>query len=137
MRDQIDHNFSQIDHNREYAAMSSGACLDLQSLTRQAIDLHARRIGAANAQDASRSLARTMREAPGTLRNALYGRMKRVDAALRDKLARAVVNGIQHEMGRLSHEMEIARLCGAGPDAGRIHALEAELAALKAALGGS
>lgn len=133
MRDRTAHNFAPIAHNPEDAMPALS--LDMKSLARQAVDLHGKRVSACNTQEASASLARAIRAAPGTIRSAIYGRLKRVDAALRDKLAHVVMREIQNEIGRLNHELEVARLCGGGAVEGNIAEIEAELETLKRAMG--
>jgi len=64
---------------------------------------------------ARQSLANKLRIGIGTFENLVRGRVKRVDAAIRDRLQALLVRELEQEIARLTHELEIARQGGASP----------------------
>ncbi len=83
---------------------------------------------------ARRSLARKLRVGVGTVENLVRGRVKRVDAALRDRLRALLVTELESEIARLSHELEIARQAGAHPSSDEVAEAETYLARARAIL---
>lgn len=83
---------------------------------------------------ARRSLADKLRVGVGTFENIVRGRVKTVDAAIRDRLQALLVRELEGEIVRLTHELEIARQGGARLDSEQICEVETHLAAARAAL---
>lgn len=84
---------------------------------------------------ARRSLAAKLRVGVGTLENLVRGRVKRVDAAIRDRLQALLVRELEQEIARLTHELEIARQSGAHLASEQISEVETHLAKARATLG--
>ena len=83
---------------------------------------------------ARRRLAYKLQIAVCTFENIIYGRIKRLDATLRDKLRAALADELNLEIMRLQHELAIARQGGAAPDSDEIAAVENHIAKAKAIL---
>lgn len=69
-------------------------------------------------------------------RNLVRGRLKRIDAWMRDRLQSLVVRELEQEIRRLSHALETAKRCGARLDSAEISQAESHLEAAKAILRG-
>ncbi len=63
----------------------------------------------ASSDDARRIVARRLKVGPGTFERIIRGRVKRIDAAIRDKLSALVERELRAEIARLTHELEMAR----------------------------
>ena len=87
-------------------------------------------------QGAQRSLANKLRIGHGTLENLIRGRVKSVDAAIRDRLQAQLIRELELEKMRLEHELAIARQGGATPDSNEILEVEALLSRARAVLNG-
>lgn len=61
---------------------------------------------------ARQRLATKLRVGVGTVENLVRGRVKRVDAAIRDRLQALLVRELEQEIMRLTHELEMARQGG-------------------------
>lgn len=85
---------------------------------------------------AQRSLANKLRIGHGTLENLIRGRVKTVDATIRDKLQAQLIRELELEKMRLEHELAIARQGGATPDSNEILEVEALLSRARAVLNG-
>ncbi len=86
-------------------------------------------------EQAAKSVARRIREAPGTIMRLIKGRAKRIDAAVRDKLTAYAIAQIEAHRMRLDHELALARACGPDPreaQLDRVASLLAEAEALMA-----
>ena len=86
---------------------------------------------------ARRSLAGKLRIGSGTLENLIRGRVKRVDAAIRDRLQALLIKELELEIGRLWHDLEIARQTGAHPNSDEITKAEKLLFEARAVLNGA
>jgi hypothetical protein len=82
--------------------------------------------------EARRSIARKLRIGVGTFENLVRGRVKRVDAAIRDRLQALLVRELEDELARLSHELEMARQGGVHPASEHISAIETHLSQARA-----
>ena len=82
-------------------------------------------------------LAGKLRIGVGTLENLLRGRVKRIDAMVRDRLQALLVHELQQEIARLTHELELARQSGAHPACEHVGEVEAYLAKARALLNGA
>ena len=102
------------------------------SLARHLEDRERSRVG--NRQVARRSLAHKLRVGIGTIEHLVRGRVKRVDAAVRDRLQALLVSELEQEIARLTHELEIARQCGAHLASDEISEVETHLVAARAIL---
>lgn len=85
---------------------------------------------------ARRSLAEKLRIGVGSLENLVRGRVKRVDATIRDRLQALVVKELELEIARLSHELAIATQSSSRPDADEIFEVETHLKKARAVLNG-
>ena len=85
---------------------------------------------------ARRAVARRLGVSPGTVENIRRGRTKGVRAWIADRVANAVIREIEAEIRGLSHELQIARQCGGRTGEGEINEIQADIAALAAALKG-
>jgi len=85
---------------------------------------------------ARRALARKLRVSVGTVENLIRDRVKRVDAAIRDRLQALVIRELEQEIARLQHELEMARQGGDHPASQHIGAIETHLAQAKALMRG-
>jgi len=82
-------------------------------------------------------LARRLKVAPGTLENMRRGRVKEPSASLFEKIKGAWVRELEREIQALSHELEMVRQSGAGPDQQQVIAVETLLAQAKKLLRGT
>lgn len=89
-----------------------------------------------NLQDARRNVARRLRIGTGTFENLVRGRVKRIDATIRDRLQALLVREIEQEISRLTHELEMARQCGAHLASQQVGEIETHLAKARAILSG-
>lgn len=89
-----------------------------------------------SAEGARHSLARKLRVGAGTVERLVRGRVKRIDASIRDRLQALLVRELESEIARLTHELEIARQGGAHLASEQIGAIEAHLSAATALLNG-
>jgi hypothetical protein len=78
-------------------------------------------------EQAAKSVARRIREAPGTIMRLIKGRAKRIDAAVRDKLTAYAIGQIEEHRQRLEHELALARACGPDPRAAYLDEAQALL----------
>lgn len=85
-------------------------------------------------QRARQSLASKLRIGIGTFENIVRGRVKRIDAAIRDRLQALLVQELEREIMRLSHELEIARQSGAHLASEQVGEIETHLAAARSIL---
>jgi len=82
------------------------------------------------------TVARRLGITPSTLRNLSLGRLKRLDAWLRDSLEHMLIRELETEIARLQHELEIARRSGAHLASQHISEIETHLASARALLAG-
>ena len=87
-----------------------------------------------NQQVARRSLAMKLRVGVGTIENLVRGRVKRIDATIRDKLQALLVKELEQEIARLWHELDIARQGGAHLASEQISEIETHLSQARAVL---
>jgi len=83
--------------------------------------------------EARRALARKIKVGVGTIENLVRGRVKRADAAIRDRLEAWMVRELESEILRLTHDLEMARRSGfhlASVEVGEIEAHLAQASAL-------
>lgn len=93
-----------------------------------------RREAGQSAKEARSSLARELRVPKGTLENLIRGRLKRLDAWLRDGINRLVLRELEKELSRLSHELETRRRSGAHLASEQIGEVETHIEALRRAM---
>ncbi len=79
-------------------------------------------------------LAHKLRVGVGTVENLVRGRVKRIDATIRDRLQALLVTELEQEILRLTHELEIARQCGAHLASQQVGEIETHLAKARALL---
>lgn len=87
-------------------------------------------------QIARQRVATKLRIGVGTFENLVRGRVKRIDAAIRDRLQALLVSELEHEIARLTHELELARQGGAHPACDLVGEIETHLAKARALLSG-
>lgn len=85
---------------------------------------------------ARKSIAAKLRVGVGTFENLVRGRVKRIDAAIRDRLYALLIFELQAEIARLTHELEIARQGGARLDSEQVGEIETHLERVRALLNG-
>jgi hypothetical protein len=86
--------------------------------------------------NAQRSLANKLRIGHGTLENLIRGRVKSVDASIRDRLQAQLIRELELEKMRLEHELAIARQGGASTNSDEILEVETLLSQARAVLNG-
>lgn len=79
-------------------------------------------------EQAAKSVARRIREAPGTIMRLIKGRAKRIDAVVRDKLTAYAIGQLEAHRQRIDHELAMARACGPDPREAHLAQVEALLA---------
>jgi len=127
------HKSGSFEHQR-YGGMSSATIEQARTLAR---DLERRERSRAGSIDAARTaLARRAGVSPSTWRNLALGRLKRLDAFVRDRLQALVVRELQAEIARLTHELEIARQGGDHLASQHVREIEAHLCAARTILRG-
>ncbi len=85
---------------------------------------------------ARETIARRIKVGRGTFERLVRGRVKRVDAAIRDRLQALLVRELEGEIARLSHELEIARQSGTHLASIEVSEIETHLAKAAALLKG-
>jgi len=91
--------------------MSSAATIE--EARAQARTLEQRERGrAGNLKSARAALARRVGVSPATWRNLAQGRLKRLDACLRDRLCALIIRELEAEIARLEHDLATARSRG-------------------------
>lgn len=83
---------------------------------------------------ARETLARKIKVGAGTIERLVRGRIKRIDASIRDRLQALLVRELEGDITRLSHELEIARQAGSHLASDEISEVESHLAAARALL---
>ena len=83
---------------------------------------------------ARRSLASKLRIGVGSFENLVRGRVKRVDATIRDRLQALVIKELELEILRLQHELAIATQSSSRPDDDEIFEVETHLTQARTAL---
>jgi hypothetical protein len=99
---------------------------DASALTRSLEDREAERLG--SLVEGRKRLARRIGCAPGTLRNLRIGRLKRVEMWLYDRLEALLIEEMEREIAKLSHELLVARARKDARQAEKVAALEAAIA---------
>lgn len=100
------------------------------------LEQHERSRGA-TLRGARESVARKLRIGVGTFENLVRGRVKRIDAAIRDRLQALLVRELEQEIARLTHELEMARQGGSHPASQHIGEIQAHLAQARALMSGA
>lgn len=83
---------------------------------------------------ARQRLAEKLRVGYGSLENLIRGRVKRLDAAIRDRLHALLIRELEAEIARLSHELAVARQSGASLGGDQVGAIEAHISAARSLL---
>jgi len=108
----------------------SSAMMIAQSLERR------ERTRVSSLDQARRRVADRLKIGVGTFENLVRGRVKRIDATIRDRLQALLVRELEGEIARLTHELEIARQSGLRLDSEQICEVETHLARAMATLRG-
>lgn len=104
-----------------------------QEIVRRAEDREKARLQA-SMQPARRSLARRWGVAPGTLENVRRGRLKRLSAVVRDRIAAAVISDLDADIRRLEHEKQLLLQSGSVLGANEILEIETWLSKARSAI---
>jgi chaperonin cofactor prefoldin len=86
---------------------------------------------------ARQNLARKLQVGVSTVEHLVRGRAKIIDANIRDRLQALLVRELEQEIGRLTHDLEIARQTGAHLASDEISEVESHLAAARSLLKGN
>lgn len=98
---------------QHYGKSIMGSVTTIEQARELAIALERRERGRSATLDVARaSLARRIGISPVTWRNLALGRLKRIDAWMRDRLQALLIRELEAEIARLTHELEVARQCG-------------------------
>lgn len=92
---------------------------------------HKERARVSTLLEARQRIAERLRVGVGTFENLVRGRVKRIDASIRDRLQALLVRELEGEIVRLTHELEIARQCGERLDSLQISEIETHLYAAR------
>lgn len=95
---------------------------------------HKERSRVSTVLEARQRIAERLRVGVGTFENLVRGRVKRIDATIRDRLQALLVRELEGEIVRLQHELAMARQCGERLDSLQISEVETHLARATAAL---
>ena len=91
---------------------------------------------AGNLKNARAALARRAGVSPATWRNLAQGRLKRLDAWLRDRLGALIIRELEAEIARLEHDLATARARGDHLGSQHVCEIETHLAKARAILRG-
>ena len=105
---------------------------EVQGMARRAVEVEASRTGCRDL--ARKTVARRLNCATGTVENAERGRLKRPEYGFVQRLRRLIVDALEREMGRLTHELEIARQRAGAAPADQIGEVETHLALARKAM---
>jgi hypothetical protein len=92
---------------------------------------------AGNLKNARATLARRAGVSPATWRNLAHGRLKRLDAWLRDRLCALIIRELEAEIVRLEHDLAAARASGDHLGSQHVCEIETHLAKAREILGGN
>jgi hypothetical protein len=128
-------DFRPAGENQPERRMSSAAAAfaeveAVRGLVIRAEDFEALHVG--SIERARPRIARELGVNPSKLETLRRGRLKGVPGWLRDRIARLVMNQIQAEIARLTHEEQLVRQIGGNARDGDLQEIEASLAALRA-----
>ena len=116
--------------------MSTAATIErARDLARRLEQRERVRVGSTEA--ARSSLARRVGVSPSTWRNLTLGRLKRLDAWVRDSLQALLIRELEAEIMRLTHELEAARQCGDHLASEHVCEIEAYIAKARSILSGA
>lgn len=79
-------------------------------------------------------IAEKLRIGIGTFENLVRGRIKRIDADLRDRVHALFIRELEHEIAQLTHQLAVARITSDRPDSPQVFEAKAHLAAAHALL---
>lgn len=85
---------------------------------------------------ARQRLANKLRIGRGTFENLVRGRVKRIDAVIRDRLHSLLARELEAEIARLTHELDTLRQAGARPDSEHFSEVETYLLRARSLLAG-
>lgn len=105
---------------------------EVQTMSRRAVEVEASRTGCRDR--ARRAVARALQVPTGTVENAERGRLKRPEYGFVQRLRRLIVSALERELGRLTHELEMARASVGDASADRMGAVQAHLDAARKAM---
>jgi ABC-type taurine transport system ATPase subunit len=115
--------------------MNSAATIEQARALAQGLERR-ERIQGSGVDAARTALARKVGVTPATWRNLVRGRLKRLDAWMRDRLQALLVRELEAEIARLSHELQMARQGGLPLNSQHVSEAETYLAKVKAILNG-
>ena len=106
---------------------------EVQTMSRRAVEVEASRHDGCR-DLARRAVARALQVPAGTVENAERGRLKRPEYGFVQRLRRLLVAALEREMGRLTHELEMARASVGDVRSDQMGAVQAHLDAAREAL---
>lgn len=118
--------------NEPGSRMSSAATIDDIRALAGACERREQARGGGSREEVRERLARRLGIMPGTLYTLARKRLKRLDAAVRDRLTAYAIQDLESDITRLTHELELARKVGAHPTSPRMGEIEGHLAAARA-----
>lgn len=107
--------------------MSAGLALEQARLIADGLERREQQRHGGSRHDARTRLARHLGWSPGTLYNLARERLKKIDRDLCDQLTDFAIRDLEHEIARLSAEIEAARALGVAPHPDRSRRLKAVL----------
>ena len=110
----------------------TSAVLDHARTVARGLEEREQRRHGGSRDEARARLARRIGVLPGTLYTLARNRLKRLDVTVRDRLTDYAIRDLQNEIGRLNHELGMARALGGGAMADRMGEIERHLAAARA-----
>jgi hypothetical protein len=123
------HDFGKNLHKGD--GMSSATIQMAEELIRRE-----RIISGRNKPEAIAEVARRASVTPGQLEGAIRGRVKDLKGRFIERIRIAFIQETTREIGRLTHDLQIAGESGLAPDDRAVVAAKAAIAKLEAALGG-
>lgn len=129
------HEPKSVEH-RGRGGMSTVATMGQARELAQTLERRERGRGGGTVNAARATLARRVGVSASTWRNLALGRLKRLDAWMRDRLQALLIRELEAEIARLTHELEIARRGGEHPTSQHFCEIEAHLSKARAILNG-
>lgn len=82
------------------------------------------------------NVARSIGRGPSWLRDLVAGKLKSIDGEVKRRLDTLLIQQLEAEIARLTHDLEMARRCGDHPASQHVCAIETHLRAAKALMNG-
>lgn len=117
----------------EGVAMKAASPADMAIMHAKSLERLERARGA-TVETARTRIARRLRVGIGQFEHVVRGRVKRIDAVIRDRLQALLVREIESEISRLQHELELVRQSGGSLASDQVREIEAHLSAARSLL---